>query len=308
MKRIPFLILILFPWMSFAAFNLVGNPAGNKVLLAVVPSKNTLTGKVLDKKSKAPLVGATVYIAELQSGAVSGADGSYSISDLPAIKVFVQVKYLGYKTIAEYIDLSAVSKRDFEMDPSITEVVEVVITGMSKNTEIKRSPIPIVVVDQQYLEQNLSTNIIDGISRVPGINAVTTGPNVSKPFIRGLGYNRVLTLFEGMRQEGQQWGDEHGIEVDEYGIGRIEIIKGPASLTYGSDAMAGVVNLLTPNPVAPGSIRGDFLNNYQSNNGLIGNSFMMEGNQQGFVWRARVSHKMATNYQDPVDGRVYGTA
>ncbi|MFI5148404.1 MAG: TonB-dependent receptor [Bacteroidia bacterium] len=272
------------------------------------PLKTTLSGKVLDKQTKAPVIGATIYIAELRTGAISGADGSYTINDLPAIKVFIQVKYLGYKTIAEYIDLNTITKHDFEMETSIREVEAVVITGMSKNTEIKRSPIPIIVVDHQFLEQNLNTNIIDGISRVPGVNAVTTGPNVSKPFIRGLGYNRVLTLFEGMRQEGQQWGDEHGIEVDEYGIDRIEIIKGPASLTYGSDAMAGVVNLLAPNTVAPGSIRGDFLNNYQSNNGMLGNSLMMEGNQQGFVWRARVSHKMATNYQNPVDGRVYGTA
>jgi iron complex outermembrane receptor protein len=277
-------------------------------LAPALPGKTSLSGKVTDKTTKAPLTGATIYIPELHSGAVTGADGSYIINDLPKIKVLVQVKYLGYKTLADNVDLNIQTTKDFELDASATEVGEVVITGMSKNTEIKRSPVPIVVVDQKYLEQNLSTNIIDGISRVPGINSVTTGPNVSKPFIRGLGYNRVLTLFEGMRQEGQQWGDEHGIEVDEYGIDRIEIIKGPASLTYGSDAMAGVVNLLTANPVTPGSIRGDFLNNYQSNNGLIGNSLMLEGNQQGIAWRARVSHKMATNYQDPVDGRVYGTS
>jgi iron complex outermembrane receptor protein len=240
--------------------------------------------------------------------AISGLDGSYTIDNLPQIKVLLQVKFIGYKSLLETIDLNAVTTRDFELDATATEVNEVVITGMSKNTEIKRSPVPIIVVDQKYLEQNLGTNVIDGISRVPGINAVTTGPNVSKPFIRGLGYNRVLTLFDGMRQEGQQWGDEHGIEVDEYSIDRIEIIKGPASLTYGSDALAGVVNLMPANPAPLGTILGEFFNNYQSNNGLIGNSFRLEGNQNGFSWRGRVSHKMATNYQNPYDGRVYGTA
>ena len=74
--------------------------------------------------------------------------------------------------------------------------------------------------------RNMSSNIIDAISKVPGVNALTTGPNVSKPFIRGLGFNRILTLYDGVRQEGQQWGDEHGIEVDQYGIERIEVIKG----------------------------------------------------------------------------------
>jgi len=270
-------------------------------------SKVTLKGKVTDKSNGQPIPGATIYIAELKSGTASAVDGTYSINDLPAIKVLVQVKSLGYKTLLENIDLSVITEKNFELETAITEVNEVVITGMSKNTEIKRSPVPIVVVDQKYLQQNLGSNIIDGISHVPGVNAVSTGPNVSKPFIRGLGYNRVLTLFDGVRQEGQQWGDEHGIEVDEYSVDRIEIIKGPASLTYGSDAMAGVVNLIPPNPARPGSIFGEVFNNYQSNNRLIGNSFMLAGNENGLAWRFRASHKMATNYENKIDGRVYGT-
>ncbi len=273
----------------------------------LAPGKTSLSGKILDKTTHAPIAGATLYINELKTGTASAADGSYRIDNLPQIKVLIQVKYLGYKTLLETIDLNSTTTRNFEMEPSITEVNEVVITGMSKNTEIKRSPVPIIVVDQKFLEQNLGTNIIDGISRVPGVNAVTTGPNVSKPFIRGLGYNRVLTLFDGTRQEGQQWGDEHGVEVDEYGIDRIEIIKGPASLTYGSDAMAGVVNLIPANPPPSGIIRGELFNNYQSNNGLIANSLMLEGNSNGFTWRARASHKMAMDYQNKYDGRVYGT-
>jgi iron complex outermembrane receptor protein len=271
------------------------------------PGKTKLSGKVTDKTTHEPLVAATVYIAELRTGAITQLDGSYVIENLPQTKVLVQVKYTGYKTILENIDLNTVTTKNFEMEATATEVNEVVITGMSKNTEIKKSPIPIIVVDQKYLEQNLFTNVIDGISKVPGVNAVTTGPNVSKPFIRGLGYNRVLTLFDGMRQEGQQWGDEHGIEVDQYLVDRIEIIKGPASLTYGSDAMAGVVNLMPRRPPPSGTIRGEFLNDYQTNNGLIGNSLMMEGNENGFIWGGRASHKMATNYQDKIDGRVYGT-
>ncbi|MEZ4889503.1 MAG: TonB-dependent receptor plug domain-containing protein [Crocinitomicaceae bacterium] len=75
-----------------------------------------------------------------------------------------------------------------------------------------------------------------------------TGPNISKPFIHGLGYNRVLTLYDGIRQEGQQYGDEHGLEVDDYNMNKAEVIKGPASLLYGSDAIAGVVSLFPAIP------------------------------------------------------------
>jgi len=114
------------------------------------------------------------------------------------------------------------------------------------------------------------------------------GSECIQPFIRGLGFNRVLTLYDGVRQEGNQWGDEHGIEADEYSIDKIEIVKGPASLTYGSDALAGVVNLLPPSPVEQGTIKGEAVGNYQSNNGLYGMSGAFGGNANGLVWGGRI--------------------
>ncbi|MFX7167347.1 TonB-dependent receptor plug domain-containing protein, partial [Acinetobacter baumannii] len=83
---------------------------------------------------------------------------------------------------------------NFELDKSTTELTEVVVTGSSKATQIKKSPLPIVSINKEYLTTNLSTNVIDAIAKIPGVSAVTTGPNVSKPFIRGLGFNRILTL------------------------------------------------------------------------------------------------------------------
>jgi iron complex outermembrane receptor protein len=115
-------------------------------------------------------------------------------------------------------------------------------------------------------------------------------------------------MVDGVRQEGQQWGDEHGIEVDEYNIDKAEIVKGPASLIYGSDAMAGVVNLIPFPPVQNGTIQGDFLAEYQTNNGLFGGSLSLDGNQKGITWGGRISHKQAKDYQDKYDGRVYNTA
>src|SRR5674536_183918 len=135
-----------------------------------------------------------------------------------------------------------------------------------------------ITVSSRELQQNLNTNIIDAISKLPGVSAVTTGPNVSKPFIHGLGYNRVLTLYDGVRIEGQQWGDEHGIEVDENAVDRIEIVKGPASLTYGSDALAGVINLLPAPPVPDSTIKGHVETNYQTNNSLIAAHADISGN------------------------------
>ena len=118
---------------------------------------------------------------------------------------------------------------------------------------------PVTSLKRSALLQTPSTNIIDALGKIPGVSQLSTGPAISKPIIRGLGYNRVVTINEGARQEGQQWGDEHGIEIDELSIARAEVLKGPASLMYGSDAMAGVVNLITNVPVAEGTLKGNIL-------------------------------------------------
>ncbi len=274
----------------------------------IATSQIRLTGKITDSKTGEAIAGATVYIPELKKGDIADKDGVYSIENLPKTSVMVQVTFLGYKSVVQKIDLSKTTLINFVMDQAITEMNEVVVTGSSRATEITRNPIPMITLGIMQLHQNLNTNIIDAISKLPGISAVTTGPNVSKPFIHGLGFNRVLTLYDGVRQEDQQWGDEHGVDVDENAIDRIEIVKGPASLTYGSDALAGVVNLLPAPPVPDSTIQGHVETNYQTNNGLIGASASLAGNRNGFVWGGVASHKQAANYRDKYDGRVYGTA
>ena len=275
-------------------------------LHAELTGNNTLKGYVKDKNGK-PMEGAIVEIPDLKVGTIADSSGAYLIENLPTGKYVVIASLISYSKSSLTVTINGDVKQDFVLNETAIESKEVVITGQSKATEIKRSPVPVVAINNEYLKTNISTNIIDALVNVPGVSAVTTGPNVSKPFIRGLGYNRVLTLYDGMRQEGQQWGDEHGIEVDEYSVDRVELVKGPASLIYGSDALAGVVNLIPTPPAPDGKIIGTVTSEYQSNNNLFGGSGMMTGNQNGFTWLGRISHKQAMDYQDPVDGRVYGT-
>jgi iron complex outermembrane receptor protein len=268
----------------------------------------TLTGKITEKGKGTALPGASIYIPDLKLGVVSDSNGRYHFNSLPPGTYLVEVQYIGFKAVTENVLIRGIVVENFELAIQAIEESVVVVTGLSKATQIKRSPIPIVAVSHDYIAGLLSTNIIDAIAKVPGISALTTGPNVSKPFIRGLGYNRILTLFDGLRQEGQQWGDEHGIEADQYGVEKIEVVKGPASLTYGSDALAGVVNLIPTQAAPEGKLIGDILGEYHSNNGLFGGSAMLGETKKGFEWMARVSHKQAGNYQDKTDGRVYNTA
>ncbi len=268
----------------------------------------TLSGVVTDKASGTTIPGATISIPDLRTGTITDANGKYLISNLPKGVYLVQVSFVGYATYNERVDLNKVSILNVQLQSSSIEAAEVVVTGVSKATEIKRDPVPMAAISKTFIdEHSASTNVIDEIANLPGVSAVTTGPNVSKPFIHGLGYNRVVTLEDGMRQEGQQWGDEHGIEVDQNSIDRVEVIKGPASLSYGSDAIGGVVNLITTPPVTEGKILGSFSGDYGTNNNLVNTSFRLQGNQNGFVWGTVISGKAAKDYQDQHDGRVYGT-
>jgi len=184
---------------------------------------------------------------------------------------------------------------------------ELTVTGVAGDTKLKHATSPVSIVTPQMIRATPSTNIIDAISHQPGVSQLSTGGSISKPVIRGLGYNRVVVISEGVRQEGQQWGDEHGVEVDGSSVGSVEILKGPASLMYGSDAMAGVVILHAQPTLAEGETRANVSSEYQTNNGLFGYNLSIAGNQQGFVWDAHYSDKMAHAYKNKYDGYVPGS-
>ena len=267
-----------------------------------------LTGQVIDSATHQPLAGATIFIPDLHTGTISDSTGHYVVNHLPEGRFLVEVRFIGYTTSSKEVYIQGKTTiLNFSLSSSLIEQSEVVITGQSRATALRNTPIPVIAINRQYLQENLGTNIISSLTRIPGVSAVSTGPNVAKPFIRGLGYNRILTLYDGQRQEDQQWGDEHGVAVDEYNIERVEVVKGPASLTYGSDAMAGVINLIPTQPAPEGHTIGSLLNEYQTNNNLIGNSLMFSGNHNGLGWVVRGSHKMAKDYRNKVDGRVYAT-
>ncbi|WP_443939249.1 TonB-dependent receptor [Pedobacter sp. MW01-1-1] len=253
----------------------------------------------------------TVQITSLKKSTKSDSVGVFVFEQLPEGVYELKFSGVGYQSLKKECRFKAgENQMEVRMQAIESNLEDVIITGVNRATELRKSPVPIAVLSKRTMDQNVNTNLIEAIVKgIPGLTAVTTGPNVSKPFIRGLGYNRVLTLYDGLRQEGQQWGDEHGIEVDEYDISRVEVVKGPASLTYGSDALAGVLNLIPLNhPLENNRLEGDFTTNYQSNNGLVGSSFGLSYRHADWQYHVRASGKVAHNYENKIDGRVYGTA
>lgn len=184
---------------------------------------------------------------------------------------------------------------------------EVTVSGLTGTERMKDSPIAFSVISPKQFHRSFGTNIVDAISMEPGVSQISTGAGISKPVIRGLGYNRVVVVDQGIRQEGQQWGDEHGLEVDALGVHSVEILKGPASLMYGSDAIAGVMILHPERPEMEGTIQVKAGGEYQSNNGLWNYHAGTSGNLSGLLWNWHFSDKAAHCFTNARDGYVPGS-
>lgn len=266
-----------------------------------------ISGHIKDELNGEDLAGVQVYLPDLKKSVVTDESGNYLIENLKKGTYLLEIKATAYKSVVRNIELTEDAIIDFSLEETVTELDNVVITGVSRSNELRKNPVIVKTIGSTSLNRNSASNLIDGLKNVPGISEITTGPNISKPVIRGLGYNRVITLNKGIKQEGQQWGDEHGIEIDEYSVDRIEIIKGPGSLMYGSDGIAGVLNFLPPKATVNGLVKTRLLSNYQSNNKLFGTSVVNSGNLNGFQWTGRFSNKFAGNYQNKYDGKVYNS-
>ena len=279
------------------------------VSASVFGQQRLVTGNITDAVSLQPVVAGSIRMRPSGGHAISDESGNFRVflkeAGIPVKMVISAIGYTGDTVILT----EGQYHYSITLAPAQEILSEVVVTGVSKATLARENPVAVVAVSRRSLDQTIESNIIDVlVKNVPGLNAVNTGPNVSKPFIRGLGYNRVLTLYDGVRQEGQQWGDEHGLEADAYNIEKGEVIKGPASLMYGSDATAGVVSIMTAMPhESDGKFHGRFMSEYQSNNDLLGNGLLLTHSGNHWSYALRGSYRIAKNYTNPVDGRVYNS-
>ncbi|HEX3024129.1 MAG TPA: TonB-dependent receptor [Chitinophagaceae bacterium] len=274
---------------------------------AILHAQNELTGKIKDAITGKPLEGVAVYIPDLKSGGISDKNGFFSLKNIPSGYFLIEASILGFAKQIDNVFIKGKTEKNYSLIISSYQLNDVIVTGVTTAVERRKNAVSSSILLQRELQQNTSANIIDGMQTIPGVSQITDGLAISKPVIRGLGYNRVVVINDGIRQEGQQWGDEFGIEVDEYSVYKAEVLKGPSSLSYGSDAMAGVINFLAIPSLPEGKINGNIITNYQTNNGLYAASFNLAGNEKGFIWDIRFTNKMAHDYKNKYDGYVWNS-
>ena len=218
---------------------------------------------VTDEDTGKPLENVTIIGDHSKLTAITDFDGKAEISAfIHADSILFRM--VGYKSLLT--DYSGLKKHGFQiqLSPSVTSLDQVLISAY-KDEVSSQTSLQIEPLQQKEIEQLGSFNLTDALSRVPGVSQLSTGVGISKPVIRGLYGNRVLVLFSGLRFDNQQWQDEHGLGLSNIGLSKIEIIKGPLSILYGTEAVGGVINIISETPAKKGTSDTDASLSFHSN-------------------------------------------
>ncbi|MEN9875602.1 MAG: hypothetical protein RLZZ529_599 [Bacteroidota bacterium] len=207
---------------------------------ALIQAQNTVSGRITDTNNKA-LSGVSIYIQDLQKGTLSNEDGTYILTNLPKGTVRISFALVGFGT--QYKTVSEIQKQNtinIQLAPSVFEMDEVIVSTAFNKLQ-SQNVMKVAHETMKNLSRKGTSTLIEGLATIPGVSQVSTGASIGKLVIRGLSGNRVLVYSQGVRVENQQFGDEHGLGLNDAGVESVEVIKGPASLLYGSDALGGVL-------------------------------------------------------------------
>ncbi|WP_300439841.1 TonB-dependent receptor [Christiangramia sp.] len=271
----------------------------------VIYSQNQLSGTIIDSNTGEPVFSASVYFPQLEKGTMSGEDGSFTIKNIPEGTYKLIISSIGFTTQNLEVSIPSEGIR-IALNPSAIEMEEVIVSTPFHQLQSEN----VMKVERETvseLNKKGAINLSDGITQIAGVESLTTGFGIGKPVIRGLSSNRVLVYTQGVRLENQQYGDEHGLGISSKGIGSVEVIKGPASLLYGSDAIGGVLYLNPERYAAAGKTNAALEADYFSNTLGYQTSLMAKTSGEKLKFLARGSYAAHSDYEDGNDTRVTNT-
>ncbi|TGD59643.1 TonB-dependent receptor [Flavobacterium humi] len=269
-------------------------------------AQNTVSGTITAANNK-PLELVSVAIPELTIETLSDANGKYAINNLPNGNFKLIFTYFGYETQAVTIRLN---QKETIVNSTLEESVnhmEEVIVSTAFNKMQSQNVMKVEHSSIRELQQKGAATLIEGLATIPGVSQVSTGTAIGKPVIRGLSGNRVLVYTQGVRLENQQFGEEHGLGLNDSGVESVEVIKGPASLLYGSDALGGVLFFNPEKFAQPNSFSSDFSQKLFSNTNGSNTSFGLKSSSENWKFMARGGYNSHADYKIPGGNRVTNT-
>ncbi len=277
--------------------------SGPTPLWGQMPDSARLAGEVLDVSGK-PIPAVTLILLPDSLGCLSGAEGQFDFAPLPAGAYRLALRRVGYEpdTLALLLRPGETRRLTLQLVDNQRRLSTVrILDEHAKQEDLLATE----HLDETDLTRNVRGNFSASLSRLPGLDAINTGVGIAKPMIRGLSFNRVIVNDQGIKQEGQHWGADHGLEIDAFSVSRVEVVKGPASLQYGSDGLGGVINLM-PAPVPPKDrVSGSLTLLGKSNNAHLGASARLAINRDDWWFSARYTRQDFGDYRAPADTFVY---
>lgn len=256
-------------------------------------SAQQLTGKVVDASTNEAIPFAKLSVIDFDMHTASDIDGNFTLTNLPAASIKIKVKARDYETKLVRVNPSNQNELTIKMESGHTVFEEVTVTA--SEGRLQREQITAVEYrsSEDLFESGAST-LGQAIQNIPGVQQSTLGTGISRPVIRGLSGMRVVTYWDGLRIENQQWGQDHGMGTSELGLGGVEVIKGPASLLYGADALGGVIHYRDKGYAAQGTQKFYISSRLESNSLGTTNEMgyqMNNGKLKVNVFGNYVSHK-----------------
>ncbi len=260
-----------------------------------VNAQNQIKGIVTDS-DKQPLPGTTVFLPELNKGTATNMAGEFLITNLPTGKIKIQFSFVGYNTQIKTIDvLPGENILNVQLTTSVIQSQGVVISGGYVSSQHENA-VKIDILKIKDISFSGMPNFMESLTQVPGVDMIAKGQGVSKPVIRGLSMNDILVLNNGVRIENYQFSENHPLGIDDNDVDRVEVIKGPASLLYGSDAIGGVLNFIKESPAPTGKIIADYRMQLHSNTLGMNNSLGLKGSSEHLFGGFRVGNKTHADY------------
>lgn len=221
-------------------------------------------GVVKDSATKSPLIGASVYVRGTIAGAYTNSTGTFHLHDVPGDSATLEIRYVGYTPSIVKIKVEPDTRIEVLLVQSAKSTNTIVVEEAAQRSGLATQNV--TVLSAAELDEHRGQTFADALTVVPGVSIMSTGPTISKPVVHGMSGQRLVLRNAGVVQEGQQWGAEHAPEIDPFTPARIALVKGPASVMYGPNAMGGVIDVI-PRPLPQTEIiYGEFSANYFTNN------------------------------------------
>jgi iron complex outermembrane receptor protein len=272
----------------------------------LINAQNTVSGTVTDLQNQ-PVPGVSVYVSELHKGTTTDENGKYILNNLPKGGLRIAFTFVGYTTQNKNIEkLLKENTLDILLTQAAFEMDEVIVSTAFSKLQSQN----VMKVEHETiktLQQKGTSTLIEGLATIPGVSQISTGTSIGKPVIRGLSGNRVLVYSQGVRLENQQFGDEHGLGLNDAGVESVEVIKGPASLLYGSDALGGVLYFNPEKFADAGDFKANFSQKYFSNTQGSNSSIGLKTSTENWKFLARGSFNSHSDYKAGDSDRVTNT-